>query len=69
MAAAAEKRLQQEEGRGMKDPEGYKRKIEQREKLQNETNTATGEAPLKVRKSYIMHEFMYSNYHGKLKTR
>ena len=50
MAAAAEKRLQQEEGRGMKDPEGYKRKIEQREKLQNETNTATGEAPLKVRK-------------------
>ena len=70
MAAAAEKRLQQEEGRGMKDPEGYKRKIEQREKLQNETNTATGEAPLKVRKiCYIMHEFMYSNYHGKLKTR
>ena len=50
MAAAAEKRLQQEEGRGLKDPEGYKRKIEQREKLQNETNTATGEAPLKVRK-------------------
>ena len=49
MAAAADKRLQQEESRGMKDPEGYKRKLEQREKLENQSNTAgTGEAPLKV---------------------
>lgn len=48
MAAAADKRLQQEESRGMKDPEGYKRKLEQREKLENQSNTAgTGEAPLK----------------------
>ena len=49
MAAAADKRLQQEESRGMKDPEGYKRKLEQREKLENQSNTTgTGEAPLKV---------------------
>ena len=33
MAAAAEKRLQQEENRGMKDPEGYKRKLEQQKKV------------------------------------
>ena len=49
MAAAAEKRLQQEESRGMKDPEGYKRKVEQREKLENQSNiTGAGDAPLKV---------------------
>ena len=54
MAAAADKRLQQEESRGMKDPEGYKRKLEQREKLENQSNTAgTGEAPLKV--SFVIH--------------
>ena len=50
MAAAAEKRLQQEEGRGMKDPEGYKRKLEQRERAEQQAQIRgnDNEAPLKV---------------------
>ena len=50
MAAAAEKRLQQEEGRGMKDPEGYKKKLEQREKAEKDASQHpnAGEAPLRV---------------------
>lgn len=49
MAAAAEKRLQQEEGRGMKDPEGYKRKLEQRERAEQQAQIRgnDNEAPLK----------------------
>jgi hypothetical protein len=50
-AAAADKRLEQEGSRGLKDPEGYKRKLEQREKLenqeQNQSSTNNGE-PLRV---------------------
>ena len=50
MAAAAEKRLQHEDNRGMKDPEGYKRKLEQREKAEKQANQRNNdnEAPLKV---------------------
>ena len=33
MAAAADKRLQQERSRGMKNPEGYKQRLERGEKL------------------------------------
>ena len=36
MAEAAEKRLQQEESRGMKDPEGYKKIVEQLEKAEKD---------------------------------
>ena len=56
MAAAAEKRLQNEDNRGMKDAEGYKRKLEQREKAEQQANLRNNdnEAPLKVRlSSYI----------------
>lgn len=48
MAEAAEKRLRQEEARGMKDPEGYKRKVEQREKLEANLASSSNDAPLKV---------------------
>ena len=49
MAEAAEKRLHQEEARGLKDPEGYKRKIQQREKLEaNLASNSSSDAPLKV---------------------
>ena len=53
MAAAAEKRLQNEDNRGMKDAEGYKRKLEQREKAEQQANLRNNdnEAPLKVRLS------------------
>jgi len=49
MAAAAEKRLQSEDSRGMKDPEGYKRKLEQREKAEQQANLRNNDndAPLK----------------------
>lgn len=49
MAEAAEKRLQQEESRGMKDPEGYKKKVEQLEKAEKDASQRNyaGEAPLK----------------------
>jgi len=49
MAAAAEKRLQNEDNRGMKDAEGYKRKLEQREKAEQQANLRNNdsEAPLK----------------------
>jgi len=49
MAAAAEKRLQSEDHRGMKDPEGYKKKVEQRERAEKEANLRNNdnEAPLK----------------------
>jgi len=49
MAAAAEKRLQSEDNRGMKDPEGYKRKLEQREKAEQQANLRNNDndAPLK----------------------
>ena len=55
MAAAAEKRLQQEESRGMKDPEGYKKKIEQLEKAEKDASQRNyaGEAPLKVNQNYL----------------
>ena len=50
MAQAAEKRLKQEEGRGMKDPEGFKRKLEQREKAEQQAKDRgnDNDAPLKV---------------------
>ena len=50
MAAAAEKRLQHEDNRGMKDPDGYKKKLEQREKAEKQANQRNNdnEAPLKV---------------------
>ena len=53
MAAAAEKRQQQEDSRGMKDPEGYKKKIEQLEKAEKDASQRNyaGEAPLKVKHS------------------
>ena len=54
MAAAAEKRLQQEEGRGMKDPEGYKKKLEQRERAEQEANQRADDAPLKVIIVYLV---------------
>ena len=38
MAAAAEKRFKDEESRGMKDPEGYKKKLEQKEKAEKQAN-------------------------------
>ena len=55
MAAAAEKRLQQEESRGMKDPEGYKKKVEQLEKAEKDASQRNyaGEAPLKVNQNYL----------------
>ena len=50
MAEAAEKRLKQDEGRGMKDVEGYKRKLEQREKAEEQAKIQSQSqgAPLKV---------------------
>ena len=56
MAAAAEKRLQSEDSRGMKDPEGYKRKLEQREKAEQQANLRNNDndAPLKVRDIYLL---------------
>ena len=49
-AEAAEQRQRQADGRGLKDPEGYKRKVEQREKMEREAAQAGGgDAPLKVR--------------------
>ncbi len=50
MAEAAEKRLKQDEGRGMKDVEGYKKKLEQREKAEEQAKISSQSqgAPLKV---------------------
>lgn len=49
-AAAAEQRQRESDGRGLKDPEGYKRKVEQREKIEREAAMAGGgDGPLKVR--------------------
>ena len=46
---AAEKRQREAEGKGIKDPEAYKRKLEQREKMEREAERAGGgDAPLKV---------------------
>ena len=55
MAAAAEKRLQHEDNRGMKDPDGYKKKLEQREKAEKQANQRNNdnETPLKV--SFFIH--------------
>ena len=48
-AEAAEKRQREAEGKGIKDPEAYKRKLEQREKMEREAERAGGgDAPLKV---------------------
>lgn len=49
MAEAAEKRLKQDEGRGMKDVEGYKKKLEQREKAEEQAKISSQSqgAPLK----------------------
>ena len=48
-AEAAEQRQKEAEGKGLKDPEAYKRKIEQREKIEREAAKAGGgDAPLKV---------------------
>jgi len=41
-AQAAEQRQKQAEGRGLKNPEEYKRKVEQREKMEKEA-AKTGE--------------------------
>jgi len=47
-AEAAEQRQKEAEGKGLKDPEAYKRKIEQREKIEREAAKAGGgDAPLK----------------------
>ena len=49
-AEAAERRQREAEGRGLKDPDGYKRKIEQREQIERDAAKAGGGAdgPLKV---------------------
>jgi len=47
-AEAAEQRQKDAEGKGLKDPEAYKRKIEQREKIEREAAKAGGgDGPLK----------------------
>ena len=48
-AQAAEARHKQAEGRGLKDPEAFKRKVEQREKLEKESANAGGGGNLKWR--------------------
>ena len=62
MAEAAEKRLQQEESRGMKDPEGYKKKVEQLEKAEKDASQRNyaGEAPLKVNKNKNKNSLNYN---------
>ena len=62
MAAAAEKRQQQEDSRGMKDPKGYKKKIEQLEKAEKDASQRNyaGEAPLKVNHSTLLHIVYFS---------
>ena len=49
-AEAAERRQKETDGRGLKDPEGYKRKIEQREQIEREAAKTGGgtDGPLKV---------------------
>ena len=49
-AEAAERRQKESEGRGLKDPEGYKRKVEQREKIERDAERSGGntEQTLKV---------------------
>ena len=52
-AEAAEKRHREADARGLKDPEGYKRKVEQREKIEREAALAGGgEGKLKVGHAY-----------------
>lgn len=57
MAAAAEKRLKQDEGRGMKDPEGYKRKLEQREKAEQQQMSSNSDATQGLKVSYLFSLF------------
>ena len=46
-AQAAEERQKLNEGRGLKDPDAYKRKVEQREKMEKASSTAGGGQNLK----------------------
>ena len=49
-AEAAERRQKEADGRGLKDPEGYKRKIERREQIEREAAKIGkgADGPLKV---------------------
>ena len=50
MAEAAEKRLKESDGRGLKDPEGFKRKqLAQQKAAEEDMRQGGGEANLKVR--------------------
>ncbi|XP_040569897.1 small VCP/p97-interacting protein [Lepeophtheirus salmonis] len=46
-AEAAERRIKQEESRGLKDPESYKRKLMEKEKRENTAQNTSGEGGLK----------------------
>jgi len=46
-AEAAEKRLKEGEARGLKDPEGVKRRIEAKERAARDGGTGTSEAGMK----------------------
>ena len=52
MAAAADKRFQQEKSRGMKNPEGYKQRLERGEKL-GIIQSQERPDPVKKMKSFI----------------
>ena len=46
-AQAAEERQKQNEGRGLKDPDAYRRKVDQREKLEKASSNTGGGQNLK----------------------
>ena len=58
MAEAAEKRLKESDGRGLKDPEGFKRKqLAQQKAAEQDMSQGGGEANLKVSYWFVLQFF------------